>query len=189
MNGEELQKLSEFVVSHQIPVYTIPRNQLMLLRNHPAPVVINTNTADQFCSDKNVTGLHWTTFWVCTQKAGLGVTRRVAHFYDSFGNECTKYGITSPWPVVKYIPFATQPPESDLCGHFVLFFNSKRATGLGFDRVCELFDQSNLQKNDDRVKRHYQWVKAISNLRPQFNSSWCPRLACIKKQDALKLYP
>lgn len=181
MNGDELQRLSETVVSKTIPVYTVARNEIQLLRNHPPPLIINSNTMD-IDSD----GAHWLCFWVLSEK-GLGQSRSVVQYYDSFAEKITKYGISSPWPIVKYNTQAHQPMHSEFCGRYVIFFSAKRACNLGFDAVMSLFDKRNLNYNDIKVSRVYEQVLICAKTKPAFTYAWCPTMCCRSRKEALKL--
>lgn len=187
MTGDELQTLSEVVLSDRFPVYTVARNELYYLRNHPPPFVININTCDRFIPGPNANsgGIHWVNLWVRDKKS-LGVTHCVTQFFDSFGFTNNHYEIKSPWPVDRYNPFVLQPATSSHCGEFVLFYNTKRAVGLGFDSVIKLFNKKDLVKNDERVVQNYNGLKSINGTRTSFNLAWCPRFTCTDKISALE---
>ncbi len=91
MDENELQNITEKITGRCVYAHTIAKDELTYLPVFKKPAIINCNTGNS-----NTQGEHWLTFLVYYLNESP-----VAEMYDSYGENCSFYGIKLPYKIIN----------------------------------------------------------------------------------------
>ena len=117
-----------------------------LVKKKPRCYVVNTDR----CGNP---GLHWTVFYF--------PQRGPAEFFDSLGNPPEHYHrrfkgvLMANGPRYSYLKNRLQDLDSNVCGHYCIYFVQQRSRGRTMKDICRDFRKNRYVQNDAFV---YQYV-------------------------------
>ncbi len=153
MNSHQLETIGNFLLneqSHYRPELkffgVFPRDKAPAcaeVASYPACLIVNADNS-------NEAGSHWL--------ALLYVTAMHAEFFDSYGLKPEFYSLEHLLPsatnaITDLSVVQLQSDDSDVCGHYCIYFLFERAKCIPFHRIFNQFSLTNFIWNDTQVTR------------------------------------
>lgn len=136
-----------------------PKDYLKLIEEKPKLIICNTDESYR-------SGKHWVLFFFDSENVD---------FFDSLGENPSKYGsefikfMEKYSEVCNFSPIRLQPLNTDLCGHYCIYFAHKR---------CQGYDMKYILNNmPDRMFIRKFTESYLKN----FENDYCDKLQCCIK--------
>ena len=133
------------------------KDDVLPVKNFPSSMIVNE-------SDWGTGGTHW-----------------VAIYFDQYGNSefFDSYGKVPIPGIMRYILKNTigsfnmshvqyQAYESDVCGHYCIYYLTKKAKGIGLNSMMKQFSIKDHKSNDNLVR---EWVR-----KSYFQGGWSRKI-------------
>lgn len=169
MNSKQIQNLLERLIDPSRVCFAgvFPRDQipnhLKDTKQYPYCFVANTDTSDSH-------GTHWVAFFYPDKNS--------CEFFDSYGlHPIVDYHFQLP-PVNDFqmSNYTYQAYNSNVCGHYVIYFLAKRSLSFSFLAILDSFLKGSPEYNDILVHQYVRRRFKIRNYLPSiihFHSSLC----------------
>lgn len=166
MDGEQLlQVLKKHVAPFCNVLGVFPKDKLPprnSITRYPACCIMNTDKAGQ-------PGEHWVAYWFDSSNA--------CEFFDSYGLAPSAFGFSHT--CTHYNTKCIQSYDSNVCGHYCLYYLIRKSRGHSLHYITLPFDSSTPLWNDSQV------LKSMSNyLTCMYECSSCAQV-CISRNCSL----
>ena len=118
-----------------------PKDWLEMISEKPELIICNTDASDK-------SGKHWILIFFNNEDVD---------FFDSLGNKPSQYGFEFVRFMQKYADVCNltshpvQPLNTDLCGHYCIYFAHKHCQGYDMEYILNNLPNKNLIKNFTEV--------------------------------------
>lgn len=183
MNSRQIQRLLENLIDPAraqfagvFPRDKVPNHKLEAVR-YPYCYVANTDTSES-------PGSHWVAFYFPDPDS--------CEFFDSYGlHPVRDYHFTKPDSFeLQMCNFTYQTSESNVCGHYVIYFLSRRALNHSLLSILDNFLKGSPEYNDSLVHLFVRRRFKIRNYLPDvvhFHTSVCNfNQSCIARSKLVR---